>query len=151
MSVGISLVIAGSRGVDPSDEEITAAVLKLPLPWGDGSGDGEPNAGEIPALIREVVCLSSSGRGIIGQNWSISMAIQAHYEHGTPEDVRRWGKFAAPKMRNRRAAARADMGVFFWDGLSDNTPDLYLRMCLREKPVICIPTRRVKRGAAKPT
>ena len=145
MSVGISLVIAGSRGVDPSDEEITAAVLKLPLPWFVA-----PSEVDIPTMIREVVCLSSSGRGIIGQNWSISMAIQAHYEHGTPEDVRRWGKFAAPKMRNRRAAARADMGVLFWDGLSDNTPDLYLRMCLREKPVICIPARRVKRGAAKP-
>lgn len=146
---GISLVIAGSRGVDPTDEEITAEVIKLPLGWGAGDSDEVPVAlrvHEIPALIREIVCGTAKGADIAGQRWAIALGIPVHYEPITAEDVRRWGKYLAPKMRNRRMAERGDMAICFWDGMSSGTPDMYMRMGMRGKHVVGVPARRRRRG-----
>lgn len=153
---GISLVIAGSRGVDPTDEQITAQVVLLPLAWSRPLPDDHAEKAQviaerialIPTMIREVVCGTAKGADICGQRWAIAMGIPVHYEPITEEDVKRWGKYVGPKMRNRRMAQRADVGIFYWDGLSGGTPDCYMRMGMRGKHVVGVPMARTAKARA---
>lgn len=144
MADPIRLIIAGSRGCNPTDEMITAEVIRLPLDWGTDV-DGERIA-LIPEKIGEVVCGTAKGADIAGQRWAIALGIPVHYEPITDQDVRRWGKWAAPKMRNRRMAERGDMAICWWDGLSSGTPDMAIRMVIRGKHVQAVPCKRERRA-----
>lgn len=137
------LIIAGSRSLHPTDEQIDAEVLRLPI-WG-----------EIPpeiSRVREVISLVVSGRSpgggadACGERWAKARGIEVHPEPITDADVRRYGKFLAPKVRNSRMAEVGDIALIFWDGISNGSTDMVTRMTLRKKVVEVVPMRR-PRGA----
>lgn len=138
----VSLVIAGSRGCNPTDEQITAEVMRLPIDWGDGG----PSKAAIPNVVGEIVCGDARGSDRAGERWARAMGIPVHHEPILEEDIRRYGKYAGPRMRNRRMAERGTHAICFWDGLSAGTPDMAMRMLCRGKPVIGAPCRRERRG-----
>lgn len=145
--MGLKLIIAGSRTVDPTDEAIDAAVLLLPI-WGESPRDltaeeRDLRLAEIPAKISYVVCGESPGGGAdpAGKRWATARGIAVVSEPITGEDVRYWGKYLAPKMRNRRMAEIGDLALVFWDGKSNGSTDLVTRMVLRRKHVEVVPTK----------
>lgn len=101
------------------------------------------------ALISEVVCGDARGGDYAGNRWAIHHGIPVHHEPILEEDIRRYGKYLGPRMRNRRVAERADVGIAFWDGKSGGTADFVCRMVARMKHVSVVPTRptvRTRRG-----
>lgn len=144
----------------PTDDEIDDAVLKLPM-WDDDFTAGDltnrtaewrsRRLGEIPAKISHVICGESPGGGAdaAGKRWAIARGIELISEPITDEDVRRWGRYVGPKMRNRRMAEIGDLALVFWDGKSNGSTDLVTRMVLRGKLVEVIPTRPVRRGRSR--
>jgi len=144
--MGFSLVIAGSRTVHPSVTEVDAAVMLLP--W-DRLGLPAPrDAEEINRSITLVVDGGAPGGDHAGRLWAETRAIQVRDEPITEEDIRRWGKYLGPRMRNRRMAEIGDAAVVFWDGKSNGSTDFVARMVLRRKHVEIVPT---KMAAKRPT
>lgn len=144
----IKLIIAGSRTVDPSVAEIDAELFKLELGWAD-----RPRTVEVfRELISEVICGCAGGADKAGRRWAEAREIPVHPEPITEEDIRQWGKYVGPRMRNRRMAQRGDVAVIFWDGESGGSADMCTRMVARRKFVEVVPTKRaVKRPRpAKP-
>ncbi len=140
------LIIAGSRSLHPTDDQIDAEILRLPI-WG-----------EIPpdiARVREVISLVVSGRSpgggadLCGERWAKARGIEVHPEPITEADIRRYGKFLAPKVRNSRVAEVGDIALIFWDGISNGSTDLNMRMTLRRKLVEVVPMRRPKGGGKR--
>lgn len=122
-----------------------------------------PIWGEIPpdiARVREVISLVVSGRspggGVdsCGERWAQARGIEVHPEPIADVDVRRYGKFMAPKVRNSRMAEVGDVALVFWDGISNGTTDMVTRMTLRRKVSEVVPMRRPRgrrrRQAAQP-
>lgn len=147
--MAVKLIIAGSRTVDPSVEDVEAAVRRLPI-WGEipGSRDGPRLTDEqISAGISLVISGDARGGDAAGDRWARSRSIEVHHEPITEEDVRRYGKYVAPKHRNMRMAERGDLALVFWNGISNGTTDLVTRMVLRGKPVEVVPTKNVKRAS----
>lgn len=132
--MSVSLVIVGSRTVFPSIGEIDLEVDKLPLPW-DADGPG-PEA--YRRVIHEVVDGGADGGDYAGRLWAEARGIPVHDEPITAEDVLRWNKYLAPKVRNGRMADRGAFGVAFWDGKSKGTCDFVTRMVYRRKPVLVV-------------
>lgn len=139
------VIIAGSRSLDPSDEQIDAALHRLMV---DHELCGITSA-DVPEFVASkitaVVCGDAIGSDKAGERWARSRRIPVHHEPISEEDVRRWGKYLAPKMRNRRMAEVGDALVAFWDGKSNGTTDMITRMVLRGKPVEVVPTKPEKR------
>lgn len=144
--MAVKLIIAGSRTVDPSIAEIDAEVLKLPI-WGDRA----PDIGRIGEAVSLVISGRSPGGGAdaAGERWAAARGITVHIEPITDEDVRRWGKYLAPKMRNRRMAELGDYGLLFWDAKSSGTPDMCIRLVVRRKPVEVVPTKAVRQSTRR--
>lgn len=141
----LSLIIAGSRTVEPPDEEISAAALGLVLDafhLDDSDPDEVARTAErLPDYIAEVICGKADGADAAGARWARALGIPVHEEPITAEDMK-LGKYLGPRQRNRRMAIRATHAICFWDGASANTSDLVCRMVAREKPVRVIPTRK---------
>jgi hypothetical protein len=139
------LIIAGSRTVTPSREQITEVVRALVMAeFGDSEHD------ELAPRIAEVISGKADGGDLAGEAWAKSYGIPVHSEPITEEDRKRWGPYVAPKMRNRRMAERGTHAALFWDGISGGTSDMCARMVARGKPVQIVPTakrRRPKRWA----
>lgn len=137
-----SVIIAGSRSIVPTVHEIDSALVDLPaygLLW-------------VPAEWEEIVCGMAAGVDMSGKAWAEAKGKAVHREPITPVDWDRYGKYLAPKMRNRRMAERADGAIILWDGRSGGSADMCCRMVARDKPVAVIPwvsggkwTRRTKR------
>lgn len=168
--MAIKLIIAGSRTVDPTDEAITAEIMKLP-PLIEITGSNREISGgisggisgllslsvqEVRELIQQaishVVCGESPGGGAdaAGKRWAGSHGIPVISEPITAEDVRRWGKYVAPKVRNRRVAEQGDIALVFWDGQSNGATDLVTRLVLRRKHVEVVPSKPVRRRRGRP-
>lgn len=122
----MKLVIAGSRTVHPSIEEIDAGTALL-------------GVGSI-FFVDEVICGGANGADACGAEWAIIRSIAIHYEPITKEDIATHGKYLGPRMRNRRMAERGDVALVFWDGKSAGSADMVTRMVARKKPVVVIPT-----------
>lgn len=142
----IKLIIAGSRTLYPTPEEIDAEVLKMPI-WGDITPD--------IANVREVIGMVVSGRSpgggtdLAGEDWATARGIPIHAEPITDEDWRRWGKYIAPKVRNARLCEVGDAALCFWDHQSNGTTDTVTRMVVRHKLVEVVPMRP-KKGQRRP-
>lgn len=135
-----SVIIAGSRTVSPTVEEIDAAIAKLDpsgLLW-------------VPAEWTHVVSGRSRGGGadIAGEAWARARGKELIVCPVTDELIRRYGPYVAPKMRNREMAEIGQAGLIFWDGLSSGSADMAIRMLARRKPCEVIPwaPRRRARG-----
>lgn len=142
----ISLIIAGSRTVDPSDEEIDRAVLEIVI-LAFNIEDSDPDVVErtranLHEYVGEVVCGKADGGDAAGARWARARGIPVFEDPVTEEDRRRWGPYLAPKMRNRRMAERGTHAVCFWDGTSGGTADMHTRMGARRKPSLVFPTRK---------
>lgn len=134
-----SVIIAGSRTVSPTVDEIDAAIVKLPagdLLW-------------VPGEWTEIVCGCAPGADRAGEAWAKAKGIAIHYEPITEELVRLHGKYLAPKMRNRAMAVRGDAAIVFWDGTSGGSADMVCRMVARDKPVAVVPWMSRRRGTRR--
>jgi len=124
-----SIIIAGSRTVSPTVEEIDAAIARLDpggLLW-------------VPAEWDEIVCGMASGADLAGKAWAEACGKSVHKEPITTDDIQRFGKYLGPRMRNRRMSERADGAILLWDGKSGGTADMAIRMLARHKPCEVIP------------
>jgi hypothetical protein len=121
----MKLVIAGSRTVSPTIEDIDAALTGILF---EGGID-----------VTEVICGDAAGADTCGALWARSRSIPLHHEPVTPEDYAQHGRYLGPKMRNRRMAERGDAALIFWDGLSGGSADMACRMLARDKPVRVVP------------
>lgn len=134
----IKLVIAGSRSVRPTPEMIDQAVREIAVMLGHVvEVDDEVRQG----WVGEVICGEAEGGDAAGAVWAHLRAIPIWHEPITNGDVERWGKYVAPKMRNRRMSERADAAICYWDGTSNGTTDFVTRMVLRRKPVLVVPMK----------
>lgn len=138
----VSLAIVGSRTVFPTIEEIDLEVAKLALPWPDGWDPDHPDVAVFAQVIDEEIDGWAPGADDAGGLWAESRGIPVHPEPITEEDVRRWGKYVAPKVRNRRVSERCTLGLAFWSGLSSGTCDFVTRMVLRRKVIEVVPTKK---------
>lgn len=141
-TVPVKLIIAGSRTVYPAMEVIDAAVLALPI-W----GDLEPAAGRFGEVISLVISGRSPGGGAdhAGEAWAATRGIPVHVERITEEDIKRYGTYRGPKMRNRRMAELGDVALCFWDAFSGGTADMVTRMVARHKLVEVVPTKPTRK------
>lgn len=134
------LIIAGSRSLAPTIEHVEDGVRQLV-----GLLLGDENKPETE--ISEVINGGAKGPDLAGAVWARIRGIPVHDEPITADDVRRWGKFVAPKIRNARMAERADCALIFWDGTSNGSTDMAMRMLTRAKlvhPVCMVPPKRVR-------
>lgn len=115
------MVIAGSRTVSPTIEDIDAA-------------------------LTEVICGDAAGADTCGALWARSRGIPLHHEPVTQDDYAQHGRYMGPKMRNRRMAERGDALLAFWDGTSGGTADMVTRMVARDKPVRVVPYKPTARS-----
>lgn len=124
----MKLIIAGSRSVNPTDEQITEAFHTI-------------RAG---AIVTEIICGMARGADLAGKRWAHSCGVTVYMDPVTDEDYDKFGRYIAPKMRNRRMAERAGAAIIFWDGLSGGSSDMCMRMVARGKPVLVIPLSPTK-------
>lgn len=129
----MKLIIAGSRTVNPSDAEIDAAFDPSGLLFAK-------------ADVTAVVCGMAKGCDLAGARWAKANGIAVIEMPVTEEEYATYGKYIAPKRRNRRMAEEGDIALIFWDGLSGGSADMTTRMVARGKPVRVIPTKRVGRA-----
>lgn len=123
----IRLLIAGSRTVDQTFDEIDAALLRAEID---------------PADIAELISGHAKGADLAGERWARKRCIPVMACDVTRAEYSAYGPYVAPKMRNRRIAEIADVALAFWDGLSGGTTDMVTRMVVREKRSIVVPTKR---------
>lgn len=119
------IIIAGSRTVDPSIDDIDRAIRAIDpglLLWR-------------PDDWTEVICGKAKGADLAGARWARAKGKTVHEEPITAADVKRWGKYLAPKARNHRMAVRADAALIFWDRKSGGSADMAARMLLLQKSV----------------
>jgi hypothetical protein len=155
----LSVVIAGSRTVDPSIEVVDAAMLRLlednyqnllevllatrPLVIPQDTSVGESL--DWTSVIGRVICGEADGGDNAGDRWGACRGVERVYEPITPQDIAEHGKYKGPRMRNRRMAERGDCLLAFWDGVSGGTADMSIRMQVRGKPQLVVPTKPVQR------
>lgn len=123
----MKLIIAGSRSVHPSPEQIDAAMDDLLFVKPD---------------IREVVSGTADGADRAGEAWAAINSIQVRT---FPANWDQHGKVAG-KLRNRAMAEYADAALVFWDGMSSGSCDMVTRMVARGKPVRGVPMRAERKG-----
>jgi hypothetical protein len=127
----ISLIIAGSRTVRPTLDEIDASFDDILFVRDD---------------VVEVICGGAKGADAAGREWALRRKIPIVNDPVTDQDFKAFGKYIAPRMRNRRMAERGTHLLAFWDGISGGTSDMVCRMVAREKPVRVVPMRKFRRG-----
>jgi hypothetical protein len=126
-----SVIIAGSRTVDPTVEEIDQAIINhdpCALLWA-------------PSEWISIVCGMAKGADLAGKRWAEAKGMAVLQRPITPRMVTQHGKYLAPKMRNREMAELADAAILFWDARSGGTADMCIRMVVRDKPVMVVPWR----------
>lgn len=129
-----SVIIAGSRSITLTVDEIDAGIRTVPaygLLW-------------VPDEWIEIVCGCAAGVDMSGLAWATAKGKGSHLDPVTDDDYDTYGRYLAPKMRNRRMATRADGAIIFWDGRSGGTADMCIRMVARDKPVAVIPWGRTR-------
>ena len=109
----MKLIIAGSRSLSPTIDEIEAALC----------------AHEI-AVVTEVVCGMARGVDLSGLEWAIATGRKVAK---FPADWNRYGKSAGPR-RNRQMAEYADAALIFWDGVSRGSAHMAATMRELGKP-----------------
>jgi hypothetical protein len=132
-----SVIIAGSRSVSPSPDEIDEAIRAIDpsrLLWN-------------PDEWEEVVCGMARGADLAGRAWALRRGLYVHEDPVTDEDYTHHGRYVAPKVRNRRMAERACAALIFWDGESGGSADMCARMVARDKPCRVIPWRKSWKSA----
>jgi hypothetical protein len=131
-----AVILAGSRTVSPTVEQIDACIAQLDpvgLLWN-------------PAEWEVIVCGMARGMDLAGKAWAEARGKRALPMPITDEHVRRWGKYLAPKMRNRDMAEVADGALLWWDAASGGTADMCIRMVARDKPVRVFPWQRRRKA-----
>lgn len=119
----MKLIIAGSRTVDPLPGTIRNAIVE-----------------HFPD-VEEIVSGAARGADIAGELYAkVAMLPVARFPV-TDDDYKLYGRYLAPKMRNRRMAEYADAALVFWDGKSGGSADMVTRMVVRGKPVRVVPMR----------
>jgi hypothetical protein len=116
----VRVVIAGSRSVDPSLDDIDRAVATLGL------------------TVTEVVSGCARGADRSGELWAFARDIPLKR---FPAQWELHGSKLAGKFRNREMAIYADAAIVFWDGMSSGAADMVCRMVARRKPVLVVPLR----------
>lgn len=116
------LIIAGSRTVHPTPEEIDAAMDDILF---------------VKADIECVVSGTARGADEAGEVWALANKIPLRQ---FPADWNAHG-ITAGKRRNRKMADFADAALVFWDGMSSGSADMVCRMVARGKPVRVIPMK----------
>jgi len=106
------LIIAGSRGLSISDEEISDAVFTMGI------------------HVTEVVSGLAPGPDSDGKRWAERWGIPVTE---FPANWKKYGKAAGP-LRNKQMADYGDYLLAFWDGESRGTADMIQRMNLLGKP-----------------
>lgn len=119
----IKLIIAGSRTVHPTIEQIDE--------WVSRNIDAEG------CRVDEVVSGTAEGADQAGERWAEARDIPIKR---FPADWRRHGKVAG-KLRNREMADYGTEALVFWDGMSSGSCDMVTRMVARGKPVAVVPTK----------
>jgi hypothetical protein len=119
MTAAISLIIAGSRGLSPTVEEIDTAVCDACGLWPFRLAD-----------IGEVVSGAARGVDVCGERWAHVAGIAIHRE---PLDrYSSWSRATATRAglqaQHQRMADRADALLACWDGFDHATSDLVCRM-----------------------
>ena len=143
----LSLIIAGSRTVDPSIEDVDAAIGRLLEKHYPNAfavlKSMQADSGEVdwPTVILEVVDGGADGGDNAGGRWAACRSVTVHPEPITGQDIAVHGKYKGPRMRNRRMAERGDCLIAFWDGVSGGTADMVCRMTARGKPALVVPTK----------
>lgn len=127
----MKLIIAGSRTVSPTIDDIDAAFDDLVIVRMD---------------VREVICGDAAGADTAGARWAQARGVLIHHEPVTQADYETHGRYLGPKMRNRRMAERGDGLIAFWDGTSRGTADMVTRMVARGKPVRVVPMKAAARS-----
>lgn len=120
------LIIGGSSRCWPSIDEIDAAIAK------HVTGDDPARHG-----VTVVMSGNTSAADLAGEAWALERGVEIERYPILKADFTRWGKYHAPRQRNRAMAMRADQALLFWDGSSEKTADMAARMVVRGKPV-CI-------------
>jgi hypothetical protein len=123
------VIIAGSRTVSPTVEQIDDAIARL-------DPDGLLL---VPSEWTHVICGMAKGADLAGMAWALARGKEVIRCPITPRMVSQHGKYLAPKMRNREMAMMADAALLFWDAKSSGTADMCIRMNVRDKPVRTIP------------
>lgn len=151
MTGKLRLIIAGSRTVDPTDEEIERVVEELVIDF-FGARHGDLREHGHTQYIEEVICGKADGADAAGARWARGRGIPVFEDPVTEDDRRKHGPYMAPKARNRRMAERGTHAICWWDGSSGGTADIACRMLARRKPCVVIPTRKrpARQRARKP-
>lgn len=121
----IHLVIAGSRGLDPSPDEIDAALQECDLTWRD---------------IGLLISGGADGVDQSGERWAGHHALKVKVY---PPDWKKFGK-AGGLFRNREMAEACDAGLVFWDGSSSGTANMIANLCALRKPVWVVEMKKQK-------
>lgn len=127
---GFSLVIAGSRGLDPTIEEIDAALLQCDLTWRD---------------VGVVVSGGADGVDQAGERWAGHRALEVVVY---PPDWKKYGK-AGGMFRNREMAEACDAGLVFWDGKSSGSANMIANLCALRKPVWVVEMKPQKKEPSR--
>lgn len=130
----MKLIIAGSRSVRPTPEQISNEIRLIEKPWSGTRVDPYED-------IAEVVSGTANGADLAGEAWAAECSIPLRR---FPADWDKHGKVAG-KLRNREMADYADALLAFWDGMSSGTADMVCRMVARGKPVKVVPMKAGKR------
>lgn len=135
----MKLIIAGSRGLSPTVEEISEALKSLML-----SDTGRIHVEEVTEIV------SGRARGVdqAGERWAAAKGIAVKPFPVNVADHQRHvsrGEFAAAaKARNRAMAEYADAALVFWDEDSPGSANMVTWMVAMGKPVHVV--RMCKRG-----
>lgn len=125
----IKLIIAGSRSLHPTPEEIDAVFDDLLF---------------IAADVSLVISGKAPGADRAGEEWAKARGKPIEGYPIIGADTVPFGRKLAPKMRNRRMAEVGDMAIVFWDGISGGSADMVTRMVARDKPVRVVPMKARK-------
>jgi hypothetical protein len=136
--MAVKLIIAGSRTVYPSVDQIDIEVLKLPI-W-EGI---TPDIARLKEVVSHVVSGRSPGGGAdeAGELWAEARGIEVIPIPITDEDWEKHGRYLGPKMRNRRVADVGDIALIWWDCSSGGSADLSIRLQVRGKPQVVVPMK----------
>lgn len=126
--MAVKLIIAGSRTVWPTGDEIHGSIS-------DAFG--------VATLLRieEIVSGTATGADMAGEAYAEARDLPVRR---FPADWTKHGK-AAGKLRNREMAEYADAALVFWDGMSSGSADMVTRTVARGKPVRVVPMKARKR------
>jgi hypothetical protein len=119
-----SLIVAGSRGLNPTTDQLDRALRK-------GHGD---NWHVEPDFIDQVVSGEAEGVDRAGERWAAAHHIPVK---GFPANWKKYGKRAG-KIRNIEMADYADGLLAVWDGESPGTSHMIATMVARGKPVVVV-------------